>query len=166
MVAESFPYHLYLTSLDVSGVLQLHQSFMFIDMTSNGPVKPNETTTFSISLTKFGTETCMWVDLGDNNALLVYGDDFCPAKIDVDSINPNIVTDPKLEYIYEDSDTQTITINHVYAQDGSYTVRMNGSNLVSGSTHEMVAVVLSLMCKNPNVTIKGMYLSLSPQRTH
>jgi hypothetical protein len=97
----------------------------------------------------------MWVDLGDNGSLLVFGDSSCPAKIDVDSINPNIVEDPKLEHIQANPDTQTITIDHVYAHDGSFTVRMNASNVVSEKAHEMVAVVLPFTCRNPNVTIRG-----------
>ena len=128
---------------------------MFIDMTNNGPVNLNQTMTFSISLTKFGTQTCMWVDLGDNSSLLVYGDASCPAKINVDLINPNIEAQPKLKHIYAHSDTQMVTINHVYPEVGSYKVRMNASNVVSGAVDEMVGVVLSFICKNPNVTIKG-----------
>lgn len=128
---------------------------MFIDMTNDGPVKPNQTMTFSISLTKFGTRTCMWVDLGDNSSLLVFGDATCPAGIDVDSINPNIVENPQLEHIQAYPDTQMITINHVYPQDGYYNVRMNASNVVSEKIREMVAVVLPFDCKKPNVTIRG-----------
>jgi hypothetical protein len=97
----------------------------------------------------------MWVDIGDNSALLVYGDVSCTAGIDVDSINPNIVEDPKLEHIQANPDTQTITIDHVYAHDGSFTVRMNASNVVSEKAHEMVAVVLPYTCRKPNVTIRG-----------
>ena len=128
---------------------------MFVDMGSNGPIKLNQTMTFTISLTKFGTQTCMWVDLGDNSSLLVYGDASCLAGINVDSINPNIVAEPKLKHIYAHSDIQMITINHAYPRDGTYNVRMNGSNFLSKATHEMVAVVLPFVCKNPNVTIKG-----------
>jgi hypothetical protein len=97
----------------------------------------------------------MWVDLGDNSSLLVFGDATCPAGIDVDSINPNIVENPQLEHIQAYTDTQMITINHFYPQDGYYNVRMNASNVVSEKIHEMVAVVLPFDCKKPNVTIRG-----------
>ncbi len=128
---------------------------MFTDMTNNGPVKLNQTMTFTISLERFGNGTCLWVDMGDNSSLLVFGDDSCPGGIDVDLINPNIIAEPKLKYTFKHSDTQRIIIDHVYPRVGSYHVRMNASNPVSKANHEMVAVVLLLVCKNPNVTIKG-----------
>ena len=124
-------------------------------MTTNGPVKINQTMNFEIIFEKFGTGTCLWVDLGDNSSLLAFGNNSCPGQIDVDSINPNIVTEPRLKYTYKHPDTQIISFNHVYNQVGSYDVRMRASNLVSSKSYELTAVVLSYVCKNPNVTIKG-----------
>ena len=128
---------------------------MFTDMTSDGPVKINQSMNFQILFEKIGTGTCLWVDLGDNSSLLVFGNNSCPGQIDVDSINPNIVTEPRLKYTYKHPDTQIISFTHVYNQVGSYDVRMRASNLVSSTSHEMAVVVLSYVCKNPNVTIKG-----------
>ena len=112
---------------------------------------------FQISLTKLGTDTCLWVDLGDNSSLLVFGpgNQSCPGQIDVDSINPDITADPKMTYTYKSSDTKSISINHIYPSIGIYNVRLNASNIVSSATYEMVAVVLEFFCSNPNVTIQG-----------
>ena len=88
-------------------------------MTSNGPVKVNETMRFEIDLGKLGTGTCMWVDLGDNSPLHVFGNQSCPGQINVDSINPNIVAVPRMMYTYKPPDTQYITISHVYARVAS-----------------------------------------------
>ena len=111
--------------------------------------------TFTISLESLGTGTCMWVDLGDNSSLLVFGNQSCPSEVDVDLINPNIIAEPRLNYTFKHEDTQRITINHLYQQIGVYNVRVNGSNILSTASHEMVAVVLPYICKNPNVTVKG-----------
>ena len=124
-------------------------------MTSNGPVKVNETMRFEIDLGKLGTGTCMWVDLGDNSPLHVFGNQSCPGQINVDSINPNIVAVPRMMYTYKPPDTQYITISHVYARVASYNIRMNASNAISTVNHEMLGVVLPYVCKNPNVTIEG-----------
>ena len=124
-------------------------------MTSNGPVKLNETISFTITLEKLGTQTCIWVDLGDNSNLLVFGDDSCPGRIDVSQVNPNIVSEPRLKFSFKSSDTQEIVINHVYPGVGFYDVRMNASNDVSMVTQEMVAVVRLFVCRNPNVTVAG-----------
>ena len=137
------------------GSIELKESVIINSLTSNGPVKENQTITFTISLQKFGLQTCLWVDLGDNSSLLVFGDASCPDKIDVSQINPNIVSDPPLTFSPRSSNTQKIVIDHVYQAVGSYKVRMNASNDVSMVTKEMIAVVLLCVCRNPNVTIKG-----------
>jgi hypothetical protein len=135
----------------------LKESVILTSLTSNGPVKLNETVTFTISLQKLGTQTCLWFDLDDNSALHVFGDDTCPGRIDVDEINPNILAEPRLKYTHKYSDTQEILINHVYPRVGSYDVRMYASNDVSMVTGQLVAVVVPLECRNPNVTILGKY---------
>ncbi|CAB4035305.1 Hypothetical predicted protein, partial [Paramuricea clavata] len=135
------------------GNVELKESVIVTSMTSNGPVKLNESIAFTISLEKLGTQTCMWVDLGDNSSLLVFGHDSCPGRIDVSQVNPNIVSEPRLKFSFKSSDTQEIVINHVYSGVGSYDVRMNASNDVSMVTQEMVAVVHLFVCRNPNVTV-------------
>ena len=134
---------------------KLYQSVKFTDMTSDGPVKIKQTMNIQILFEKFGTGTCLWVDIGDNSSLLVFGNNSCPGQVDINSINPNIVTEPRLKYTYKNPDTLIISFNHIYNQVGSYNVRMRASNLVSSTSHEMVVVVLPYVCKNPNVTIKG-----------
>ena len=140
------------------GSIELRESVIVTSMTSNGPVKLNETIAFTITLEKLGTQTCIWVDLGDNSTLLVFGDDSCPGRIDVSQVNPNIVSEPRLKFSFKSSETQEVVINHVYPGAGSYDVRMNASNDVSMVTQEMVAVVQLFVCRNPNVTVAGNWL--------
>ena len=139
----------------VHGSIELKESVILNSMTSDGPVKPNQTTTLTISLEKLGTRTCLWIDLGDNSSLLVFGDDICPGIIDVSKINPNIVDEPRLTFSTRSPDTQEIIITHLYPDEGSYNVRMNASNEVSMVTQDMFVVVLPFVCHNPNVTITG-----------
>ena len=134
----------------------LKESVILTSFTNNGPVKLNKTTTFTILLSKLAAETCLWVDLGDNSPLIVFGDVSCPDSISVDKIAPNIVQEPRLKYTHKSSDTQTIVFNHIYSHVGSYDVRMGASNEVSMVTEQLVAVILALECENPNVTITGM----------
>ena len=137
--------------------IQLKESVILNSMTNNGPVKENQTITFTISLQKLGTQTCLSVDLGDNSPLHVFGDASCPNKIDVAQINPNILSDPVFTFSLRSSNTQEIVIDHVYPAVGSYNVKMNASNDVSMVAEEIVVVVLPYTCHNPNVTITGRY---------
>ncbi|XP_028413717.1 uncharacterized protein LOC114536572 [Dendronephthya gigantea] len=138
------------------GSIELKESFILKSLTSDGPVKENQTITFTISLEKFGTQTCMWVDLGDNSSLLVFGDASCTTKFDVTAINPNILTVPRFKFFPKASGTQEIVVQHVYLNIGSYDVRMNASNEVSMVTKDMIVVVMAYVCHNPNVTITGL----------
>ncbi|XP_028413722.1 uncharacterized protein LOC114536576 [Dendronephthya gigantea] len=139
------------------GSIELMESVVLSSLTSDGPVKENQTITFTISLEKLGTQTCIWVDLGDNSSLLVFGNDSCATKFDVTAINPNILTQPRFKFLPNyTSNTQEIVFQHVYPDIGSYDVRMNASNEVSMVTKDIVAVVLPFVCHNPNVTIKGL----------
>ena len=133
-----------ISSISVYGSVELQEKATLITMSSNGPVKPNQTTTFTISLEKLGGETCMWVDMGDASPLLVFGATSCEGKFSAPQT-----------YSYRSSTTQEIVINHIYPAVGSYEVRMNASNGVSRFSHNMVAVVLPYVCHNPNVTIAG-----------
>ena len=135
------------------GSIEFMESIILSSFASDGAVKENQTITFTILLEKFGTQTCMWVDVGDNSSLLVFGDASCTTKFNVTAINPNIVTEPRLKFFPKSSDTQEIVIHHVYPDIGSYDVRMNASNEVSVVTKDIVAVVLPYNCYNPNVTI-------------
>lgn len=135
--------------------IELKESVIFKSMTSNGPVKNNQTMTFTISLEKLGSDSCLWVDLGDNSSLLIFGDGSCINTLDVLQISPNIASEPPSKFFPKGKDTQKIVIDHLYPRDGSYVVRMDASNVVSRATHEMVAVIMAYVCKNPNVTIKG-----------
>ena len=133
----------------------LKESVIFNSLTSNAPLKLNQTTTFIISLQKLGTQTCLWLDLGDNSSLVVFGHESCPSTIDVDKINPNIIIDPRLTFTHKYSETKEIVIDHVYSRVGSYDVRMYASNDVSMASKQLVVEVLALECRNPNVTILG-----------
>ena len=137
------------------GSVILKQSFLFTSISNDGPVKINKTITLTILFDKFAPETCLWVDLGDNSSLLVFGDNSCAVKFNVSQINPNIVAEPLQKFYPKSSSTQQIVIEHNYPQVGSFLVRMNASNDVSIVTDETVAVILALECENPNITIKG-----------
>ena len=146
------------------GSIQLKESVILNSTTNNGPVKENQTITFTISLQKLGIQTCLWVDLGDNSSLYLFGDASCPGKIDVSRINPYILSDPPFTFSLRSSNTHKIVIDHVYPAVGSYNVKMNASNDVSMVAEEIVVVVLPYTCRNPNVTITGwcfFYLTLS-----
>ena len=139
----------------INSTIELRESVLFTSMTSNDPVKQNETTIFTILLQKLAHQTCLWVDLGDNSSLLSFGDDSCPGKINVDQINPNILVKPRLKYDHKYPNTKEIVISHVYPRVGTYNVRMYASNEVSNAKYQMVVSVLAQECRHPNVTIKG-----------
>lgn len=144
-----------ISTANASGTIDLRESVIFKSMLNDGPLKENRTMTFKISLEKFGTDTCLTLDMGDYSSLLVFGVPSCPLNTDVSSINPKIVMEPRLIFSEKDATTQQIVIHHRYAQLGTYVVKMNASNEVSMVTHETVAVVLGYTCENPNVTITG-----------
>ena len=134
----------------------LKETLIITSLTSNAPVKLNKTMTFTISFERIGTGSCLWVDLGDNSSLLIFGATHCATKFDVSQINTNIVSQPHVKFSFRSPDTQKIEIDHLYSGVGSYNVRVNASNEISVATESMVAVVLALECYNPNVTITGM----------
>ena len=138
----------------------LKESVILNSLTSNSPMKLNRSMTFVISLQKLGTQTCLWLDLGDNSSLVVFGYHSCPSTINVDQINPNIVIEPRLKFTHKYPDSQEIVIDHVYPRVGSYDVRLYASNDVSMVTEQLVVEVLALECRNPNVSILGMWRHL------
>ena len=150
-----------INSTIVHGSIELQESVILNSITSNGPVKENQTITFTISLVKLGSQTCMWIDLGDNSSLLVFGDASCATQVDVTQINPKIVSEPRMKFFPKSASTQQIVISHVYLRPGSYDVRLNASNEVSMITQDLVAVVLPYVCHQPNVTITGKWLFIS-----
>jgi hypothetical protein len=141
----------------VYGGIILKQSTLFTSISNDGPVKINNTITLTILFDKFAPETCMWIDVGDNSSLLVFGDNSCAVKFSVAQINRNIVAEPLQKFYPKSSDTQQVVIQHHYPQVGSFLVRMNASNAVSMAIDETVAVILALECENPNITINGEY---------
>ena len=138
-----------------STTIDLRESIIFTSFTYDGPLKPNQTMTFTLSFEKFGQGTCVVVDMGDNSSLLVFGDDSCEGKIDVSQINPNIVEEPRLTFSTRSPETSVITIEHQFPGVGSYPVKMSAKNLLANVTESLVAVVIPFVCKYPNVTITG-----------
>ena len=137
--------------------IDLRESIIFTSLTYDGPLKPNQTMTFTISFEKFGQGTCVVVDRGDNSSLLVFGDASCETKFNALEINPKIVEDPPLRFSERRPDTTVITIEHLYPGVGVYPVKMRAANLLANVTESLVAVVIPFVCKYPNVTVKGMY---------
>ena len=141
----------------------LKESIILESFTGNGPIKVNTTMTFTILFEKPGTESCTWVDLGDNSSIVVVGRESCASKFDVSNINPNILIEPKVRFISQSSGTNKITINHVYSQTSSYDVRMSASNDISMIKEQTTAVVVPLECHKPNVTISGTIIIINVQ---
>ncbi len=135
--------------------IDLKESIIFTSFTSDGPLKPNQTMTFTISFEKFGQGTCVVVDMGDNSSLLVFGDATCETKFDVSQINPNIVEELRLTFSERSPETSAITIEHEFPGVGDYPVKMSAENLLANVTESLVAVVIPFVCKYPNVTITG-----------
>ncbi len=138
-----------------SKTIDLKESIIFNSFTYDGPLKPNQTLTFTISFEKFGQGTCVVVDMGDNSSLLVFGDATCETKFDVSQINPKIVEEPRLTFFQRSPETSAITIEHEFPGVGDYPVRMSAANLLVNVTESLVAVVIPFVCKYPNVTITG-----------
>ena len=138
-----------------STTIDLKESIIFTSFTYDGPLKPNQTMTFTISFEKFGQGTCIVVDLGDNSSLLVFGEASCQTKFDVSQINPNIVEEPLLTFSERTPKTSVITIEHEYSGVGAYAVKMSAANLLANVTESLVAVVIPFVCKYPNITITG-----------
>ena len=147
------------SSANASRIIDLKESIVLTSITNDGPLKANRTMTFTMSFEKFGSDTCLIVDMGDHSSLLVFGDVSCETSVDVFSINPNIKTEPRLLFAEKAPTTKQIVFFHRYFQLGTYVVKVNASNSVSMMIQETIAVVLDYDCENPNVTIKGMKLS-------
>ena len=149
-----------LSTVNANGSVVLKQSVLLTDISNDGPLKLNQTITLTISFVKFAPETCMWVDLGDNSSLRVYGDASCASKFLVADINPNIVQETP-QFYQKDSSTSIIVIEHKYPREGSFFVKINASNAVSVMVEETVVVILALECHNPNITITGKLFSIA-----
>ena len=142
------------------GSVILKESTLFTSISNDGPVKINNTIRLTILFDKFAPETCMWIDVGDNSSLLVFGEVSCATKFSVAQINPNIAAEPLQEFYPKTPDTRQIVIEHGYPEVGLFRVRMNASNDVSMVTDETVAVILALECENPNITINGKMIKI------
>lgn len=143
------------SAANATRTIELLESILFTSMTNNGPVKTNQTMTITISLEKFGSNSCMVVDMDDNSSLLVFGEASCAQTVDVSRINLNIIAEPRLTFAKKDASTRQIVIHHRYLQLGTYVVKMKALNYISKVEEETVAVVLDYGCENPNVTITG-----------
>ncbi|XP_028399315.1 uncharacterized protein LOC114522765 [Dendronephthya gigantea] len=145
-----------ISTVHAYGSIILKQSMIFTSLSNDGPVKLNKTITLTILFEKFAPETCMWIDVGDNSSLLVYGDASCQTKFVVADINPNIAATPLLKFFPRSPNTQEVIVEHIYPNIGSFRVRVSASNNISAVAEETVAVILALECKNPNITITGL----------
>ena len=147
---------------NASTTIDLKESIFLTSLTYDGPLKPNQSMTFTLLFEKFGQGTCAVVDMGDNSSLLVFGEASCETKVNAFQINPNIVDDPPLNFSERNPNTSVITIKHEYlAGVGAYTVKMSAANLLVNVTESLVAVVIPFVCKYPNVTITGTVTSCS-----
>ena len=144
-----------ISSDTASTTIDLRESIIFTSFTYDGPLKPNQSMTFTLSFEKFGQGTCVLVDMGDNSSLLVFGDDSCEGQVDVSQINPNIVDEPRLKFSSRSPATSVITIEHEFPGVGVYPVKMSAKNLLANVTESLDAVVIPFVCKYPNVTITG-----------
>ena len=105
------------------------------------PVKVNSTTIFTLGFTRFGTRTCVKMDMGDGQGLFVFGGSHCQ------SIAPN--------FIYKADNTTQIIQSYTYSTIDEFLVTVNANNTVSRITREYKSVTVALSCFFPNATLLG-----------
>lgn len=124
--------------------LKTERSVLGLTIDDGGrPVKVNRTTTFTLGFTRFGTRTCVKMDMGDGQGSFVFGGSHCR------SIAPNSI------YKAKDEDITTIIEGYKYSTIDEFWVTVNATNTVSRLTHEYKSVTVALSCFYPNATLLG-----------
>ena len=116
---------------------------MGLAITDNSPVKINRTTIFELSLLKYGTRTCITMDMGDGPGFVVIGGSHCETNF------------PGYEYEHSNESVLIITHRYVYKTVDDFRVKVVANNTVSRKEKEFKSVTLKLACYYPNASIVG-----------
>ncbi|XP_022779645.1 uncharacterized protein LOC111321123 [Stylophora pistillata] len=119
-------------------VLKTEKSIMGLTIDDDSPVKINRTTSFQLGFSKFGTKTCINMDMGDNKGFFVFGGSYCPGNTgDIDE-NSN-------SYVHR----------YNYSSIDEFWVKIVANNTVSNQTLEYKSVIVELSCFYPNASLSG-----------
>ncbi|XP_048585280.1 uncharacterized protein LOC5502169 isoform X2 [Nematostella vectensis] len=106
-------------------------------LTSDSPREINETMTFTITASEFGTNSCYVADIG-NDTVIGYGKSHCLARFS------NVT--------FKD-EAGPLTFGHIYQEVKVYYTKLTAWNLVSEFTIYGHVVALKIPCNNPNTSI-------------
>lgn len=123
--------------------VKTEKSVRKLAVSNDSPTEVNKTTTFELTIGRFGTGTCFTWDMGDGSPLSVQGGLHCNAS------------HPGRTFTQVNEDTPKITVTHVYRTKDEFKVQVNASNKVSRQIVEDKVVILALTCEYPNVTMTG-----------
>lgn len=115
--------------------VKTEKSVMSLTIEDDSPVKVNKTTTFKVGFTKFGTRTCVKMDMGDTKGFFVFGGSHCAS-----TGYKNITS---------------ITWAYMYTTIDEFLVSVNATNTVSRQTAEFKSVTVAKSCFYPNATMLG-----------
>lgn len=125
--------------------VKTERSVMDLAITDNSPVKINSTTDFELSFLKYGTRTCITMDMGDGHGFIVVGGSHCQSNF------PG--------YEYQHSKESALSITHrtpyTYKTVDDFRVKVVANNTVSRKEKEFKSVTLKLGCYYPNASIVG-----------
>ena len=124
-------------------LLRTEKSVMALAVDDDSPVKVNRTTTFQLGFSKFGTRTCVKMDMGDNSGLFVFGGSHCQANA------------PSYEFYSKNDDITSIVHSYKYSTIDEFWVTINATNTVSRQTLKFKSVTVALSCFYPNATMLG-----------
>jgi len=123
--------------------LKTEKSVLELTIDDGGrPVKVNETTTFKLGFTRFGTRTCVKMDMGDGKGFFVFGGSHCQ------SIPPD-------SYQSKADNITQIILRYTYSTIDKFWVTVNATNIVSRLTEKHQSVTVALSCFYPNATLLG-----------
>lgn len=131
------------SSVTVLFRLKTEKSVLGLSLSDDSPVKVNLTTTFRFRFSRFGTRTCVKVDMGDGKGLFVFGGFHCQ------SLAPG--------YTYKSAADNITSIIHFYKYStiDEFWVIVNATNTVSRLDLDFKSVTVALSCFYPNATMLG-----------
>lgn len=130
--------------------VKVQRSVMDLAITDNSPVKVTLNTTFQLSFSKYGYQTCVRMNMTDGKGLYVFGGAHCKDEFH------------KYEYVPKTEDNiSSITHNYNFTTIGEFSVIVNASNNVSRQSTVFKSVTSALSCFYPNASILSEYLTIS-----
>lgn len=134
--------HNLVSSITKSFRLKTEKSVQGLTIDDGGrPVKVNRTTTFTLGFTRFGTRTCVKMDMGDGQGLFFFGS-HCQSK-------------PPNKYESKADNTTKIIQRYNYSTIDEFWVTVNATNTVSHLTGKYKSVTVALSCFYPKATLLG-----------